>query len=117
MASASRSRRGSNPPNWGAYSKTCPLCPLFPTKRTFTIRVPMPCGQASSDLLEVAKAFRPRLIADRDRIETGRRIPDEIARDLARAGFFRVFLPEAYGGGCLIPTLALVSFEGFARAA
>jgi alkylation response protein AidB-like acyl-CoA dehydrogenase len=54
-------------------------------------------------LLEAARAFRPRLVAERDRIEASRRIPEDIARELARAGFFRIFLPEAYGGLDLTP--------------
>jgi indole-3-acetate monooxygenase len=80
------------------------------------IRVPMACSNASSELLEVARAFRPRLIAERDRIETGRRIPDEIAQDLARAGFFRILLPKAHGGLDLTPMQAMEIFEELARA-
>jgi len=54
--------------------------------------------ETGTALLEAARAFRPRLVAERDRIEASRRIPEDIARELARGGFFRIFLPEAYGG-------------------
>src|SRR5258708_5789864 len=71
---------------------------------------------ANSALLEVARAFRPRIIAERDRIEAARRIPEDIAQDLASAGFFRLFLPEVYGGLDLIPMQAMEVFEELARA-
>src|SRR2546426_768977 len=48
-------------------------------------------------VMEAAKAFRPRILAERERIEAGRRLPEDLARELARAGFFRIFLPAAYG--------------------
>jgi len=54
-------------------------------------------------LLEVARTLRPRILAQRDRIEASRRLPEDITRDLARKGFFRVFLPKAYGGLDLTP--------------
>ncbi len=67
-------------------------------------------------LLEIARGFRPRIIAERDRIETGRRLPDDLARDLAADGFFRIFLPAAYGGLDLAPSDALQVFEQLAQA-
>src|ERR1700687_415855 len=67
-------------------------------------------------LLEAARAFRPRLVAERDRIESSRRIPEDIARELARGGFFRIFLPEAYGGLDLTPMEGGEGFEELARA-
>jgi alkylation response protein AidB-like acyl-CoA dehydrogenase len=67
-------------------------------------------------LLETARAFRPRLLAERDRIEASRRIPEDIARELARGGFFRLFLPEAYGGLDLTPMEGMEVFEELARA-
>jgi alkylation response protein AidB-like acyl-CoA dehydrogenase len=70
----------------------------------------------SSALLEVARAFRPRIIAERDHIEAARRIPEDIAQDLAGAGFFRISLPEAYGGLDLRPMQAMEIFEELARA-
>src|ERR1700676_803351 len=67
-------------------------------------------------LLEVALSFVPRVIAARDRIETSRRLPEDVARELARAGFFRIFLPQVYGGLDLTPMEAIEVFEELARA-
>ena len=76
----------------------------------------MPDHDSHSALLEVAHAFRPRIIAERDHIEAARRIPEGIAQDLAGAGFFRIFLPEVYGGLDLTPVQAMEVFEELARA-
>ena len=67
-------------------------------------------------LLEVARALRPRILAERDDIETSRRLPEDLARDLARAGFFRIYLPTAYGGLDLTPMAAMEVFEELAQA-
>ena len=69
-----------------------------------------------STLLEVARSFRARILAQRDQIEALRRLPEEMTRELARAGFFRVYLPEAYGGLDLTPMQATEVFEELARA-
>ncbi|MGE0580453.1 acyl-CoA dehydrogenase family protein [Reyranella sp.] len=69
-----------------------------------------------SALLDVARSWRPRLLAERDRIEALRRLPDDVACDLAQAGFFRILLPEAYGGLDLTPMQAMAVFEELARA-
>src|SRR5881392_3682823 len=76
----------------------------------------MPDTRIGAALLEAARAFRPRIIADRDRIEAARRIPEDLAQELARAGFFRLFLPEAYGGLDLTPMGAMEVFEELAGA-
>lgn len=70
----------------------------------------------SSALLDAARSWRPRLLAERDRNEALRRLPDELARDLAEAGFFGIFLPRAYGGLDLTPMQAMAVFEELARA-
>src|SRR5262249_47954446 len=67
-------------------------------------------------LMEAARALRPRILADRQCIESGRRLPEDLARELARAGFFRIYLPEAYGGLDLTPMAATEIFEELARA-
>jgi indole-3-acetate monooxygenase len=70
----------------------------------------------ATKLMEAAKALRPRIVADRQRIEAGRRLPEDLARELARAGFFRIYLPAAYGGLDLTPMAATEVFEELARA-
>lgn len=54
-------------------------------------------NHGATSLLEVATAFRPRILAEHDHIEAGRRLPEDLTPALARAGFFRIFLPAAYG--------------------
>jgi indole-3-acetate monooxygenase len=76
----------------------------------------MASGAAGSPLIEAARAFRPRILAERERIEAGRRVPEDLARELARAGFFRIFLPAAYGGLDLSPVEAMEVYEELARA-
>jgi indole-3-acetate monooxygenase len=76
----------------------------------------MASGHDATKLLESAKAFRPRILAERDRIESDRRLPDDLARELASAGFFRIFLPSAYGGLDLSPLEAIDIYEELARA-
>jgi alkylation response protein AidB-like acyl-CoA dehydrogenase len=68
------------------------------------------------NLLETARALRPRILAERERIEADRRLPEDFARELAGAGFFRIFLPAAYGGLDLAPADAAEVFEELARA-
>ena len=71
---------------------------------------------AASILLEVARTFRPRILAEREHIEAGRRLPVDLTRELAGAGFFRIFLPVAYGGLDLSPMEAMEVYEELARA-
>jgi len=67
-------------------------------------------------LLAAARDFRPRVIPQRDAIETSRRLPEDLARELARGGFFRIFLPAAYGGLDLTPMDGIAVFEELAKA-
>ena len=66
-------------------------------------------------LLEVARSLRPRILAERDRIESARRLPEDLTRELASAGFFRIYLPGTYGGLDLTPMQAMEIFEELAR--
>jgi len=76
----------------------------------------MPDTGKGAALLETARTFRPRILEQRDLIEASRRLPEDLARELARAGFFRIFLPAAYGGLDLAPMEGLAVFEELARA-
>src|SRR5712691_11254008 len=71
---------------------------------------------SATAMLETARSFRPRILAQRDAIEADRRLPDDLARDLAHAGFFRIFLPAVYGGLDLNPMAGIAVFEELARA-
>jgi alkylation response protein AidB-like acyl-CoA dehydrogenase len=59
--------------------------------------------RTDNPLLDVARAFRPRILSERERVEASRRLPTELAKELARAGFIRMFVPEAYSGLDLTP--------------
>ena len=63
-----------------------------------------------AQLLATARDFGPRIVAARDAIEKFRRLPEELARDLGRAGFFRIFLPATYGGLDLTPMDGIAVF-------
>ena len=71
---------------------------------------------AATTLLEMARALRPRILGERERIEAERRLPEALTREMARAGFFRIFLPAAYGGIDLTPVEAIEVYEELARA-
>lgn len=76
----------------------------------------MVTGTPATTLLEAAGELRPRILAQREQIEAGRRLPEDLTRELARAGFFRATVPAAYGGLDLTPLEALEVFEELARA-
>lgn len=73
-------------------------------------------GITTTPLLETARELRPRIIAQRDEIESGRRLPEALTRELAQAGFFRAAVPAAYGGLDLSPPELLPVYEELARA-
>jgi indole-3-acetate monooxygenase len=72
-------------------------------------------AQSAASVLDAARALRPRLLDERDRIEANRRLPDDLAKELAGAGLFRLSLPQAYGGLDLTPMASLEIFEELAR--
>ncbi len=76
----------------------------------------MVTSEAVPTLLEAAQVFRTRIVAERDEIEADRRLPAALARDMADAGFFRLFLPAVYGGLDLSPVEAIEVYEELARA-
>ena len=69
-----------------------------------------------AELLATARGLRAHILSRRDAIEASRRLPDDLARELARAGFFRIFLPAAYGGLDLTPMEGIAVFEELAQA-
>jgi alkylation response protein AidB-like acyl-CoA dehydrogenase len=69
-----------------------------------------------AELLATARELRPRILSQREAIEASRRLPEDLARELARAGFFRIFLPAAYGGLDLTPMEGIAIFEELAKA-
>jgi alkylation response protein AidB-like acyl-CoA dehydrogenase len=72
--------------------------------------------ETGAAMLAAAHNMRPRIIAQREAIEAGRRLPEDLARELACAGFFRIFLPAAYGGLDLTPIDGIAVFEELAKA-
>jgi indole-3-acetate monooxygenase len=63
-----------------------------------------------------ARDMQPRIVAQRDAIETSRRLPEDLVRDLAHTGFFRIFVPAAYGGLDMAPVDGIAVFEELAKA-
>ncbi|MCC8979912.1 acyl-CoA dehydrogenase family protein [Bradyrhizobium acaciae] len=49
-------------------------------------------------LLEVVQTLAPRIAAQRNEFDSGRRLPDTIFAALADAGLFRLWLPQTLGG-------------------
>ena len=76
----------------------------------------MTADASSTTALDAAHTFRAQILAERERIEAERRLPDSLAGALARAGFFRIALPSAYGGLDLTPTEELAVYDELARA-
>ncbi|MGE4096584.1 MAG: acyl-CoA dehydrogenase family protein, partial [Candidatus Binatia bacterium] len=54
-------------------------------------------------LVTAARTFLPGIIARADEIESGRRLPVDLASSFAEAGLFRVAMPRQYGGAELHP--------------
>jgi alkylation response protein AidB-like acyl-CoA dehydrogenase len=75
----------------------------------------MNSAQSGTTVLDAARALRPRLLDERDRIEADRRLPADVAKELAGAGLFRLSLPRAYGGLDRTPMESMEVFEELAR--
>jgi len=70
----------------------------------------------ADDLLTGAEALAPELTARSAEIETARRVPADLSRKMARAGFYRMFVPEFLGGLEVSPATGVRVFERLARA-
>lgn len=71
--------------------------------------------QSGTAVLDAARGLRRRLLDERDGIEANRRLPIELAKELAAAGLFRLALPRPYGGLDLTPMESMEIFEELAR--
>jgi alkylation response protein AidB-like acyl-CoA dehydrogenase len=58
----------------------------------------MTTATTATDLVEVAKSFAPQIEACREESERNRSMPAPLARAMAEAGLFRVWVPKALGG-------------------
>jgi alkylation response protein AidB-like acyl-CoA dehydrogenase len=69
-----------------------------------------------STFIDAAERLAPTFAARAVEIEHARRIPPDVSNAMAAAGFYRLFVPEAYGGFEVAPAEASRVFETLARA-
>jgi alkylation response protein AidB-like acyl-CoA dehydrogenase len=69
-----------------------------------------------TDMLAAAEALAPEFARRAAEIEHARRIPHDISKQMAAAGFYRMFVPAAYGGLEVSPFEGVRVFETLARA-
>jgi alkylation response protein AidB-like acyl-CoA dehydrogenase len=67
-------------------------------------------------LIEAAREMAPLIAARGDELEQGRRLPDDLVRDLIDARFFRMWQPRPYGGDEVDPLTVLAVTEELSRA-
>jgi len=68
------------------------------------------------DTVATARAMCSEVRARGDEIERGRRIPADLSKGFARAGFYRMCVPEVYGGLELPPADTMYTIETLAQA-
>ena len=68
------------------------------------------------DTVAEARAMQPALRERADEFEQARRLPRDVSDQFARAGFFRMCVPEAYGGLELPPMQTMQTVEAVAEA-
>jgi alkylation response protein AidB-like acyl-CoA dehydrogenase len=71
---------------------------------------------AANDFVAVARELQPLLRERADEVERARRLPPDLSRTLARAGLYRLWVPECYGGVELPLVPALRTLETLAQA-
>ncbi|HET6472333.1 MAG TPA: acyl-CoA dehydrogenase family protein [Pseudomonadales bacterium] len=69
-----------------------------------------------SEFVAAAERLAPTFAARAADIEHARRIPADVSQAMAAAGFYRLFVPTAYGGHEVSPSEASRVFETLARA-
>jgi 3-hydroxy-9,10-secoandrosta-1,3,5(10)-triene-9,17-dione monooxygenase len=66
----------------------------------------------ADQMLERARALRPRLLANQGRCEAEGRVPQDINDELVKAGFYRIVQPRRFGGyEFYVPTFYRVMME------
>lgn len=85
------------------------------------IRMPLALSHTAKDKTPVAevaaaRALAPEIMARADEIESGRRLPADLARKFAEAGLFRIAIPQRYGGAELHPADIVRVIEEVSRA-
>ena len=68
------------------------------------------------DTLAAAQALSTEIRERAEEVEQARRLPRELSRRFAEAGFYRMCVPEAYGGLELPPAETMRTIEAVARA-
>jgi len=68
------------------------------------------------DTVAAAESLLPELTSRADEIESARRLPKDLAERFARTGFYRMCVPEIYGGLELPPADTMRTIETLARA-
>jgi alkylation response protein AidB-like acyl-CoA dehydrogenase len=69
-----------------------------------------------SSVLEAVRVLAPRISARAAEIETARRLPRDLIRDLTAAGCFRMLVPRSHGGGGFDLASAMSVIEELSRA-
>jgi len=73
-------------------------------------------SDAKIDTVSAARAMSGELRGRSDEIERSRRIPADLSAGFARAGFYRMCVPEVYGGLELPPADTMYTIETLAQA-
>lgn len=76
----------------------------------------MPEASSHAPAFTAAQDLSPAIAARAYEIEEARRLPADLARAMARAGLFRMLVPQDIGGLELAPTTALAAIETVAAA-
>ncbi len=72
--------------------------------------------EEAADTVVVARELAPELRARADEIERERRLPRDLSDTFAAAGFYRMCVPEVYGGLELPPAVTMATIETLATA-
>ena len=64
-----------------------------------------------ADLRAAARALVPELRARADEAEAARRLPEDLSKQLAAEGFYRMYAPVAYGGLETPPAIAMETVD------